>query len=89
MKTLPNNITAYKRTPQFDENTVPAGLLKEHNTKEGVWALIHIEAGELEYVIKNTEKHTLSPEKHGVVEPQVPHHIKALGKVSFFVEFYK
>ena len=89
MKKLPNNVSAYKRTPQFDENKVPAGLLKNHNTKEGVWAVIHVESGELEYVIEDKEKHVLTSDKKGVIEPEVLHHIKPLGQVSFFIEFYR
>ncbi len=37
MKNLPDNLEAYKRTPEFDENSVPKGLLKAHQTKQGVW----------------------------------------------------
>ena len=37
MKTLPNNVTAYKKTPVFDETIIPKGLLTSHQTKAGVW----------------------------------------------------
>ena len=40
-------LTPYKRTPSFSEATVPAGLLADHATKEGVWALIQVEDGAL------------------------------------------
>lgn len=89
MKQLPKNVTAYNRTPSFTEETVPKGLLKNHNTKAGVWGLIQIEEGELEYTIEDKETHILSVDKNGVVEPEILHHIKSIGTVKFFVEFYK
>lgn len=89
MRTLPKNVTAYKRTPTFSEETIPAGLLKNHSTAAGVWGLIQIEAGSLEYVIGDTETHILSPETKGIVEPLVSHHVRATGPVSFHIEFYR
>jgi tellurite resistance-related uncharacterized protein len=32
---LPEGVTSYKRTPTFTEETIPAGLLNDHQTKEG------------------------------------------------------
>lgn len=89
MKSLPDHVQRYKSTPVFTEETVPKGLLKDHNTKNGVWGLICIEQGELEYIIEDKETHILTPDNKGVVEPEIKHHIKPLGKVIFRVEFYK
>ena len=91
MKTLPDDISAYKRTPAFDKNSVPKGLLTDHNTKKGVWGKIVILEGELEHTIlqPNLEFIILNPNKHGVVEPVIKHFIKPLGDVRFYVEFYR
>ncbi|NKB22701.1 MAG: DUF1971 domain-containing protein [Alphaproteobacteria bacterium] len=89
MKTLPQNVTAYKRTPSFTNDTIPAGLLKHHSTAKDVWGLIQVESGSLEYVIGEDEVHTLSPGSNGVVEPTVTHQVRPVGAVSFFVEFYR
>lgn len=89
MKKLPDNVKPYKKTPIFNEITVPKGLLKNHNTKNGTWGLLTIEKGEIEYAIEDQEKIVLSPNLLGVIEPEILHHIKPLGKVSFFIEFYK
>ncbi len=51
--------------------------------------LIQVENGQLEYTIENKEVHILTPEKSGVVEPTVTHHVKPLGEVLFSVEFYR
>lgn len=90
MKSLPSNVTPYKRTDVFTETSVPQGLLKTHRTLPGVWGKIIVLEGSLSYVIVGgQEEYELNTERFGVVEPQVVHHIRPNGKVSFYVEFYK
>lgn len=91
MKELPKDVIAYKRTPEFTEENVPVGLLNDHNTKEGVWGIIVVTEGELEYTIQEPEVEVvvLNPNYSGVVEPTIKHHIKPLGTTRFYVEFYR
>lgn len=91
MKHLPKNVAPYKRTPEFDENTIPSGLLHEHSTKENVWGKIVVLEGELQYTINEPvpEVIILNRQVYGVVEPTVRHEVKPLGKVRFYVEFHK
>lgn len=89
MKSLPENAKEYKRTPSFTEDTIPKGILRSHTTKAGTWGKIVVEEGKLLYRIlePELEEIELTPEKYGVVEPQVPHEVEPLGKVKFHVEF--
>lgn len=91
MKSLPENVKSYKQTPVFTEKNIPKGLLQTHTTKEGTWGKICINKGKLLYVIESEAQETieLSPSFYGVVEPQMPHHVKPIGDVEFFVEFFK
>ncbi|MBK9584321.1 MAG: DUF1971 domain-containing protein [Alphaproteobacteria bacterium] len=89
MNSLPDHVQQYSTSPVFTEETVPKGLLKNHNTKSGVWGLICVSEGELEYTIEDKEVHILNPNKKGVVEPEIKHHIKPLGSVSFYIKFFK
>jgi tellurite resistance-related uncharacterized protein len=91
MKQLPETVTEYKRTNTFTEKTIPSGLLKSHSTKSSVWGKIVVLEGELLYRILEPaiEDHMLTPEVFGVVEPEVLHEVKPLGKVSFYVVFLK
>lgn len=91
MNSIPTHCTFYRKTPTFDEATVPAGLLKAHQTRAGVWGRIVVLEGTLTYRILEpvTEEHTLTPELSGIVEPQVHHEVQATGKVRFFVEFHR
>jgi tellurite resistance-related uncharacterized protein len=91
MKTLPDNVVPYKRTPEFNEDNIPNGLLNSHQTKDGVWAKIVVLEGRLQYSIDGAgnEGSILDKNVHGVVEPTVIHQVKPLGKVKFYVEFYR
>lgn len=90
MKSLPDNVVAYKKTPEFDENSVPNGLLNNHQTKEGVWGKIVLLEGKLLYTINEPKEEIyLDANNFGVVEPTVYHQVKPLGKVRFYVEFYR
>ena len=91
MQKLPVNVSPYKRTPSFTEDSIPAGLINAHQTKQGTWGKIVVLHGRLLYRIlePDTEEVHLSPTKHGVVEPTVLHEVQALGEVQFYVEFYR
>jgi tellurite resistance-related uncharacterized protein len=91
MKKLPGNVVPYKRTPEFDELSVPAGLLNAHQTKAGVWGKIVVLEGELQYTINEPDSEVMILDKNnsGVVEPTILHEVKPLGSVKFYVEFYR
>ena len=91
MKELPENVKPYKRTPEFTAETVPSGLLRDHNTKPGVWGKIVVLEGTLLYRIlePEVEEHRLDPEHPGVVEPTVKHEVEVQGDVRFYVEFHR
>tara|TARA_R110002074_G_scaffold210044_1_gene379058 strand:+ start:922 stop:1197 length:276 start_codon:yes stop_codon:yes gene_type:complete len=91
MKNLPENLNPVRKTPEFDQGSIPKGLLKAHQTKAGVWAKIVIVEGQLQYRINQPEVEIiiLDTEKFGVVEPGILHEVKPLGPVKFHVEFYE
>lgn len=91
MKDIPPSAKSYKKTPEFTEGTVPAGLLKAHQTKEGTWGKINVTQGQLRYRILEPEfeEVLLSSEKFGVVEPTILHEVEPEGKVRFHVEFFR
>ena len=91
MKSMPADRVAYKRTPEFDQTSVPPGLLKAHKTKTGTWAKIVVLQGELAYRINEPElqSYVLNTATVGIVEPGVAHEVEPIGAVRFYVEFYK
>ena len=79
----------YKSTPIFDENTLPAGLRKEHRTKEGVWGVIRVLEGRLRYQVLEPLTETILDQDHlGLVLPDQPHFVEPLGAMRMKVEFY-
>ncbi|HEX2892281.1 DUF1971 domain-containing protein [Vineibacter terrae] len=89
MAQLPHGLVAYKRTPVFDQDSLPAGLRREHRTKPGVWALIHVIEGRLRCRIHDpAHEEILEPGKPGVVQPEQPHDVEPLGPMRMFVEFH-
>ena len=87
---LPPGVVAYRRTPVFDQDTVPAGLRREHRTRAGVWALITVLEGTLRFRTLDPVSQTLlSPGTPGVVAPEQPHEVEPDGPARFFVEFYR
>lgn len=91
MKSLPADVQPYKRTPEFTELTVPAGLLKGHSTKAGVWATIVVLQGSLLYRILEpvVEDVELAPGRLGIVEPTVLHEVALRPGTRFYVEFQR
>jgi tellurite resistance-related uncharacterized protein len=91
LKALPSTLRPYRQTPVFDENSLPAGLLKSHSTKTGVWGKIIVLEGKLVYRIlePDVEEILLTPEIYGVVEPTVKHEVVPGQSVRFYVEFYQ
>ena len=47
----PSAVLPYKRTSVFDEDTLPAGLRREHRTKPGVWGVIRVLDGRVRYQV--------------------------------------
>ena len=87
---LPPDVMPYKRTPTFDETTVPAGLLKDHATKAGIWGVIHVLAGELRYVVPTTGIDVvLDDDTQAVITPEQLHHVTPIGRVQFYVAFWR
>lgn len=88
---FPEGFAVYKRTPEFDEASIPLGLQKNHSTKAGVWGVIHVLSGRLRYHLDGLDGRelVLDPENSGIVLPEVIHHVAADGPVRFFVEFHR
>lgn len=91
---LPKGLAFYRQTDTFTESSVPAGLLKDHCTKAGVWGLIQVTEGRLRYRVTDerrtgTERILMPGTPPGVVEPTIFHHVEPLGPARFHVQFYR
>jgi tellurite resistance-related uncharacterized protein len=86
---LPAGLAAVRRTPVFDETTIPPGLGRNHRTAAGVWGVIHVLEGRLLYrTVEPASQQTLDPQHCAVIRPGQLHEVEPLGAVRFFVEFH-
>lgn len=90
MNRLPPDVAAYSRSPEFNQHTLPAALRRQHSTKAGTWALIHVLEGRLIYRIYEPPSETvLEPGIPGVVWPEQLHEVEpAVTPMRMYVEFY-
>ena len=88
---FPPGVVPYRRTPTFDQDSLPEALRRRHRTREGVWGRIEVLEGRLRYRVLEplAREQVLEPGRPGVVEPGVPHEVEPLGPVRFFVEFLR
>jgi tellurite resistance-related uncharacterized protein len=86
---IPDGYSVSRRTPEFDEHSVPAGLLRNHTTKRGVWGRIIVTRGQVNYIVDGVDEvFELTPGVAGVVVPERPHRVEPVGAVTFHVEFW-
>lgn len=87
---LPSHFAPYRRTPEFTEQSIPAGLRRDHTTATGVWARIHVTEGRLRYRVPELGvDQILTPPEVGIVAPEVAHSVEPDGPVRFHVEFLR
>jgi len=80
----------YKRTPTFDQDTLPAAIRNAHNTKQGVWALLVVTSGEVRLVFDEPPRDvTVRPGEPGLIPPTEVHHVETDGAMEMHVEFYR
>ncbi|MBM4382798.1 MAG: DUF1971 domain-containing protein [Deltaproteobacteria bacterium] len=91
MRELPANVRVYKRTPELDAATTPAGLLRNHTTRAGVWGRVVVLEGELSFrsLAEPILERVLTPDRGVVIPPEHPHEVALRGPVRFFVEFLR
>lgn len=88
---LPEDFAPYRSTSVFDASTLPGALSSRHETKAGVWALIHVTRGSVEYRIHEPfhSREKLVPGSPGIVLPEVPHELRPEGPFELRVEFWR
>lgn len=90
MQSIPDTVAKYQTTPIFDEESVSEAFLVPHCTKRGVWAKIVVVEGQLRYFLEDPpEERQLVPGQPAIVAPRERHCIQPVGKVRFYIEFYR
>ena len=92
MMNIPPTVEPYRTIGPFHQDSLPMGLLKNHNTKAGVWGLLEVIEGDIKYVITevgNECEYLLSKTIPGVIVPEQKHHLELVGDVVFTITFFR
>jgi tellurite resistance-related uncharacterized protein len=74
---LPAGVAAYRTIGPFDAATLPTGLRRTHDLKQGTWGKVTLAEGSLEFVWEDAgggQVRLVAPAEI-VVPPQVAHHV--------------
>jgi tellurite methyltransferase len=84
--------SAYRRTAPFRTGSIPESLLRQHDTKPGVWALLEVASGSLDFIeqLEGGERRTNVPAGgRAIIRPGLLHRVAPQGEVEFSVEFWR
>jgi len=87
----PDGFEPYKATKIFDQDSTPAGLLADHQTRAGVWGRLEVLDGSLalRFVAPLDERVELHAGDSTPIPPELPHHVELSGPVRFRVQFHR
>ena len=88
---IPDGFELARTTDVFDNNTVPAGLLRAHRVAKGVWGRLIVHTGSVTFVFEDQPDQPISVAagQHVVIPPARPHHLELDPPATFAVEFYQ
>ncbi len=88
---FPDGLRLVRTTPEYDEGTVPTGLLAAHRVASGVWGRLVVRTGALRFVFEEgpDEGRVVEAGETQTIPPDVSHHIVTIGPVRFAVEFHR
>ncbi|MDZ3830482.1 MAG: DUF1971 domain-containing protein [Sphingopyxis sp.] len=86
---LPSSACIYRTIGPFSADSIPAGLLRRHDIKPGVWGLLSVTAGSVRFCWDDAEggMRQLVVGDVMLVPPQVPHHLERTGAVTISIAF--
>jgi cupin 2 domain-containing protein len=86
---LPPGSAPYRTIGPFDAQSLPQGLRKQHQLKDGAWGLLTLSAGSLRFVWDDAAGGTdaLAAPASVVVPPQILHHVEGEGPFELTITF--
>lgn len=88
---LPDGAECYKTIGPFLQADIPAGLLREHSLKPGVWGVLTLIEGRLRFVWDDGSGvyEDLRAPARIIVPPTVLHHLDELADAVITIEFFR
>lgn len=87
---LPDGLTASGSSPDFDCESLPAALQREHALSENFWAVLHVLAGSVHFEDLETGdiREIVAPGGQ-VIRPRARHRLIADGPLRCRIDFFK
>ncbi len=88
---LPEGLELVRTTDVFDNDSVPAGLLRAHRVAEGVWGRLVVHTGSVTFVFEDAPDDPITVEagRSQVIPPGRRHHVELPDPATFAVEFHR
>jgi tellurite methyltransferase len=86
---LPECAEFVRSSPEWDENTIPAGLRRAHRLAADTWGRITVRRGALRFIAQTEPAldTVLGAGSTHVIPPEVSHEVHPLGSVCFSIDF--
>ncbi|MFV0527040.1 MAG: DUF1971 domain-containing protein [Acidimicrobiales bacterium] len=88
---IPDGFVLARTTDVFDNDTVPAGLLRAHRVADSVWGRLVVHEGTVRFVFEDRPDAPVTVTAGGavVIPPARLHHVALDGPARFAVEFHR
>ncbi len=88
---LPEGLELVRTTDVFDDESVPAGLLRAHRVAKGVWGRLVVHTGSVTFVFEDAPDDPITVEagRSVVIPPERRHHVELPEPATFAVEFHR
>lgn len=86
---LPDGLRTVRTAGPFDQDTLPAGLRRDHRVAEGTWGYLRVLEGSVGFVLASEPpiRVTLAAGDGQPIPPSVPHHVVIEGPAVVAVDF--
>jgi len=86
----PDGLRLVRSSPEWDEQSMPAGLGRAHRLATGTWGRIVVHEGRLRFAMSAEPplEVEVGPGDTQAIPPDVPHEVRPLGAVRFQVELF-
>ncbi len=86
---LPDDLAWVRSSPEWNERTIPPGLLRAHRLASDTWGQLLIAEGRLRFFmsVEPVSDTVLEMGSSQAIPPDVEHHVRLLGPVSFTINF--
>jgi tellurite resistance-related uncharacterized protein len=87
---LPDRVHVVRSSPEWTEDTMPAGLRRRHRLVAGTWGQINVREGMLRFSMATHPplvRDLAGSEATQPIPPEVDHEVEPVGPVKFSIDF--